>query len=170
MTARFRCSQIGPDPLNMEPRMEPRGAAVDVAAQGTERRARRGPAKIHVPDAGRHELTSSHRYARPRGRTASTSITRSLSWRPKITRQSPTRRRHRRRSPRRRIASGQCADCDGDPLAGSTVEPAQRLECGRADLDPPTAGLTQPEAPTLPPTTARQPHSTRRARPPRPVR
>ena len=30
MTARLRCPQTGPDPLNMEPRMEPRRAAPDL--------------------------------------------------------------------------------------------------------------------------------------------
>ncbi len=50
-------------------------------------------------------LPSQRRYARPRGLTARTSITRSASRRSKITRHSPTRSRHKRSTPRNSLTS-----------------------------------------------------------------
>ena len=52
-----------------------------------------------------HSPPSQRRYARPRGLTARTSITRSASRRSKITLHSPTRSRHKRSAPRSSLTS-----------------------------------------------------------------
>lgn len=45
------------------------------------------------------------------------------------------------------VALGQHVDRDLDPLPVSPAEPSQRLQCSRADLDPPSVRLSQRAAP-----------------------
>ncbi len=63
------------------------------------------PAAQESMEAPRYSPPPQRRYARPRGLTARTSITRSASRRSKITLHSPTRNRHKRSAPRSSLTS-----------------------------------------------------------------
>lgn len=56
----------------------------------------------------------------------------------------------------RDVAFGKRADRCADPLPVPPAEPAQGLQCGRADLDPPSVRLSQPSSPPRPQTKEHQ--------------
>lgn len=53
----------------------------------------------------------------------------------------------------------QRANRDADSLSIPPAKPSQRLQCGRADLDPPSMRLSQRSAPPRPQTKERRAHS-----------
>jgi hypothetical protein len=56
------------------------------------------------------------------------------------------------------VSLGQHPDRGADPLPVPPAKPSQRLQCGRADLDPPSMGLSQRSAPPRPQTKGRRAH------------
>ncbi len=72
------------------------------------------------------------RYARPRGRTASTSMTFSSVRRSKITRHSPTRRRHRRSGPCSRLTSPSGSSPMATAILCRSLRPSRRSDLSAA--------------------------------------